>query len=78
LYRFKKSLFIQFLSYIGWDVALTTQGCMVMEGSLYWNPGASSEVANHLPFSRTNYPVYFEDWIGDKIDNRSDFSDSYF
>jgi len=64
--------------FIGWDVALTTEGCMVLEGSLYWNPGASYEVAHHLPFSKSNYPVYFEDWVGDKIDNRADYSDSNF
>jgi hypothetical protein len=64
--------------FIGWDAALTTEGCMVLEGSLYWNPGASYEVAHHLPFLKSNYPVYFEDWVGDKIDNRADYSDSNF
>jgi len=45
---------------------------------LYWNPGASYEVAHHQPFSKSIYPVYFEEWVGYKIDNRADYSDSNF
>jgi len=61
--------------FIGWDVALTKDGCMVVEGSLYWNPGASYEVAHHLPFSKSKYPVYFENWMGEKVDKSIDYSD---
>lgn len=54
--------------FIGWDVAYTSDGFMALEGSLYWNPGASFEVAHHLPFSKSKYPEYFEHWIGEKLD----------
>jgi len=60
--------------FIGWDVALTTEGCMVLEGSLYWNPGASYEVAHHLPFSKSDYLAYIDRCIGDEIDKSIDYS----
>jgi hypothetical protein len=53
--------------FIGWDVALTSEGAMVLEGSLYWNAG-SVEVSLRLPFSKSKYPEYFERWIGEKVD----------
>ena len=73
LVPFILNLHVNFRSpFIGWDVALTTEGCMVMEGSLYWNPGASYEVSHYLPFTKSKYPEYFERWIGKKIDHLAD------
>lgn len=48
--------------FVGWDVALTTKGCCLIEGNITWSSG-SYEIPFQDSLKKTIYPELFERWM---------------
>jgi hypothetical protein len=47
--------------FIGWDVTVTEDGIMAIEGSLVWSGGL--ECVGGRALSETEYPILYEEWL---------------